>query len=461
MSVGAELAQARQQDGLSLEDIASRTKIKVERLRAIEDMDRAELPSLIYLKGFLRAYATELRLDADDIVQRYLDEAGIEQPMSPVAAELAASRAVAHDDDGRIDPLDEFAPDDEAFYEPMGSAVPPVAEAPPMGEPVIDQPAAELPLVPTEPSPPSTSRDAEASRRSAFFRVVDPAEISVLPDAHRAGDQAAHPAHAASRPIRYAPMVIVALIAVVAGFLLVSPDASRMLRFGPASRAVTQSAKPAVAPRDTNPPRATEAEATPRPDTTVAVPPADTNARQAEAATRTATPSTASPSPRRGPRERAQPENTSDAARAAESASADAGEPAANRAEHATSGGALPDVSGAWIFTNSVQSSSVASYQDLQLGFRVQLQQSGDRITGVGQKWTENGRPLGAAARTPIAIEGIRRGDRLDLRFTEKGLARTSSGRLVLDVAEDGSLRGTFASSAANSHGLAVGTRAQ
>ena len=67
MPVCAELANARQTLGLSLEEIARRTKISVERLSAIETADVAQLPAFVYLKGFLRAYAVEVQLDPDDI----------------------------------------------------------------------------------------------------------------------------------------------------------------------------------------------------------------------------------------------------------------------------------------------------------------------------------------------------------------------------------------------------------
>ena len=80
MSVGAELAAARQTLGLSLEDIAQNTKIPVERLSAIEAADVDQLPSFVYLKGFLRAYAAEVHLDPDDITERYLAEVDIAPP---------------------------------------------------------------------------------------------------------------------------------------------------------------------------------------------------------------------------------------------------------------------------------------------------------------------------------------------------------------------------------------------
>jgi cytoskeletal protein RodZ len=77
MSVGTELAAARQALGLSVEEVAARTKVTSERLRAIEQMGGLWLPSRVHLQGFVRAYAAAVRLDPDAIAQRYVAELGV------------------------------------------------------------------------------------------------------------------------------------------------------------------------------------------------------------------------------------------------------------------------------------------------------------------------------------------------------------------------------------------------
>lgn len=145
MTVGAELVQARQKLGFPLDEISSRTKIRVERLSAIEQMDGPALPSFVYLKGFLKAYATEVQLDPEDIAQRYLAEADVVPPATaPTASEreLVASTIAAHDSDSDItsavekgiaaelsDPEGTFDPRhaitaDELALEPMAPAMP-------------------------------------------------------------------------------------------------------------------------------------------------------------------------------------------------------------------------------------------------------------------------------------------------------------------------------------------------
>ena len=53
MHVGGELRAAREQQGLSLDELSARTKIGLERLKAIEDEEVDRLPPVVYLKGFV------------------------------------------------------------------------------------------------------------------------------------------------------------------------------------------------------------------------------------------------------------------------------------------------------------------------------------------------------------------------------------------------------------------------
>jgi cytoskeletal protein RodZ len=69
---GAHLRQAREQRGISLRDIAARTKISVLALEALERNDVSRLPGGIFTRAFVRAYANEVGLDAEDTVRRFL-----------------------------------------------------------------------------------------------------------------------------------------------------------------------------------------------------------------------------------------------------------------------------------------------------------------------------------------------------------------------------------------------------
>ena len=116
-------------------------------------------------------------------------------------------------------------------------------------------------------------------------------------------------------------------------------------------------------------------------------------------------------------------------------------------------------ITGLWSLTTHVDSSTYDRYRGLTLGYTLQLQQRGNRITGSGQKVSENGQSLQSASRTPITLEGMLNGQRVELKFIERGTLRTSGGTLVMDVGDDGSLRGTFSSDAAQSRGTSQATR--
>lgn len=69
--VSATLRAARELAGLTLEEISSRTKIKVAFLQAIENGDFDRLPGTFFTRAFLRTYAREVHLPADEIVAAY------------------------------------------------------------------------------------------------------------------------------------------------------------------------------------------------------------------------------------------------------------------------------------------------------------------------------------------------------------------------------------------------------
>ena len=80
-------------------------------------------------------------------------------------------------------------------------------------------------------------------------------------------------------------------------------------------------------------------------------------------------------------------------------------------------------------------------------------------MTGRGEKWSENGREIPSSRRTPISVAGTLYQNRLELSFTERGTRRTSAGRFVWQIADDGALRGTFSSDAASSRGRSYARR--
>ncbi len=69
---GKDLKRIRDELGISLEEISEMVKVRMVYLHAIENDQFEKTPSRIFLKGFLRAYAQCMGLDADVVASRYL-----------------------------------------------------------------------------------------------------------------------------------------------------------------------------------------------------------------------------------------------------------------------------------------------------------------------------------------------------------------------------------------------------
>jgi cytoskeletal protein RodZ len=80
MEVGRQLFEARQRQNLTLVDISRTTKIPVHLLEAIErdDVDHLPLPQGFFTRAFVRAYAKEVGVDADSLVDS-IEESEVEQ----------------------------------------------------------------------------------------------------------------------------------------------------------------------------------------------------------------------------------------------------------------------------------------------------------------------------------------------------------------------------------------------
>ena len=70
MRVGSELKAARKKVGISVEVISKRTKIPVSKLIALEKNEFKTLPTGLYLFSAIRAYAREVRIDPEPLVEQ-------------------------------------------------------------------------------------------------------------------------------------------------------------------------------------------------------------------------------------------------------------------------------------------------------------------------------------------------------------------------------------------------------
>lgn len=71
MRIGAALREARERQGLTIEELTERTKIRARYLRALEAEAWDAFPGHAYAKGFLRTYAAELGLDPDELADEF------------------------------------------------------------------------------------------------------------------------------------------------------------------------------------------------------------------------------------------------------------------------------------------------------------------------------------------------------------------------------------------------------
>jgi curved DNA-binding protein CbpA len=69
---GMDLKKLRTELGVSLDQIAERTRIRSVMLRCIEEDRFNELPSRLHLKSFLKAYVQYLHLNPESVVDRYM-----------------------------------------------------------------------------------------------------------------------------------------------------------------------------------------------------------------------------------------------------------------------------------------------------------------------------------------------------------------------------------------------------
>ena len=83
-TVGEQLRKAREEQKLGMQEIVDLTKISGDHLRALEEGNYSVFSAPVYIRGFVRSYATLLKLDTAQILEQ-------------LGRELA--------DSGQVDPL--------------------------------------------------------------------------------------------------------------------------------------------------------------------------------------------------------------------------------------------------------------------------------------------------------------------------------------------------------------------
>lgn len=69
--LGARLRHAREAAQLTIQDVAQHLRLKLAVISALENDEYQKLPAPMFVKGYLRMYASMLGLPADEIVNSY------------------------------------------------------------------------------------------------------------------------------------------------------------------------------------------------------------------------------------------------------------------------------------------------------------------------------------------------------------------------------------------------------
>ncbi len=193
MTIGEALAEARYRAGLTIDELSERTKIREAVIRCIEQDDYAACGGDLYARGYVRAIAGAVGIDAQPLIRDFdagqagaaagtrsafaqgQDLAGSSVATVPEPPTVIDMPAVADPDFAIADP--EFSIEDPDFtiadpeftfsdeeFAAGAEVTPAAATAPPVPPPV--QPSAKPPVQPpAKPRPPSAWRARTRSRR--------------------------------------------------------------------------------------------------------------------------------------------------------------------------------------------------------------------------------------------------------------------------------------------------------
>lgn len=104
--IGHILREARENKGLTLEDVQGHTRINARYLAALENGQYSALPTPVHTRGFLRNYARFLGLDPQPLLDRYAAGQGQETPRSVPLAEITPDNPlVERQDQPFFDPV--------------------------------------------------------------------------------------------------------------------------------------------------------------------------------------------------------------------------------------------------------------------------------------------------------------------------------------------------------------------
>jgi cytoskeleton protein RodZ len=91
-SIGALLKSERETRDLSIEELSSTTRIPRRTLESLEDDRFEDLPSGVFVRGFIKAYASVVDIDAREVLARF-DEQRPTSTLTPPLAGIHRNRS--------------------------------------------------------------------------------------------------------------------------------------------------------------------------------------------------------------------------------------------------------------------------------------------------------------------------------------------------------------------------------
>jgi cytoskeleton protein RodZ len=241
---GTFLRLAREQRGVSLQQLAITTKISARVLEALERNDPSKLPGGIFSRAFVRAYAREVGLDADVAVANFVSAFPNESGADEMPATTSAVEVESFEQRRRVVRVavrlvgaflllailtflyySRFRPGFLAtgpdLVQPPAAGATAQAPALPRSQPPAPEPASSI-----MPGAAQTdaAREADVSRSPAQTEPAAPTAVPPVPSSQPAATPGAPPGAAASQQ---APLVVV-LTLTDSCWLSVSVDGARM-----------------------------------------------------------------------------------------------------------------------------------------------------------------------------------------------------------------------------------------
>lgn len=80
-SIGQQLEAARTEKGYSVEYVAGKLHLRAQVLNHIEADEYDKLPQPVFIKGYIRAYAKCVELDAEPLIDKYDQDFAVHKPV--------------------------------------------------------------------------------------------------------------------------------------------------------------------------------------------------------------------------------------------------------------------------------------------------------------------------------------------------------------------------------------------